>query len=60
MEIMITVNDYDTMVTHDFLGFADIKIDDLFKNPGTWINNIFLLKDEHGSEGKNGDIYVQV
>jgi hypothetical protein len=55
---MITVFDYDPLAKNDFLGFTEINLDDIYKTPGTWINSVILLKDEHGNDGKNGDIYV--
>lgn len=55
---MSTVYDYDTLVSSDFLGFIELNLNDIFKTPGSWINNIFMLKDEHGNEGANGDIYL--
>ena len=57
---MCTVYDYDTIASSDFLGFIELALDDLFQKPGTWINNIFKLKDEHGNTGESGEIYIQV
>jgi hypothetical protein len=34
MMLMATVSDYDTLVSSDFLGFVEVNLDDLFKNPG--------------------------
>jgi hypothetical protein len=31
---MLTVSDYDTIVSSDFLGYLEVGLDDLFKNPG--------------------------
>lgn len=59
MQVMITVYDYDAIDSNDFLGYIEVCVDELFKSPGTWINKIYLLKDEHGNESKNGDIYLQ-
>lgn len=55
---MCTVYDYDTIVSSDFLGFIELSLNDIFAKPGTWINGLFQLKDEHGNTGKNGLIYL--
>ena len=38
MNIMVTVYDYDFGRSNEFLGFIEISIDELFKNPGQWLN----------------------
>ena len=57
MRVMFTVYDYD-VDANDFLGFVEVNVDALFKNPGSWVNSIVACKDEHGVDGKNGQIYL--
>ncbi|EGR27332.1 hypothetical protein IMG5_197670 [Ichthyophthirius multifiliis] len=57
--ILFNIYDYDYNA-NDLLGYVEIEADNLFKNPGTWSNEIHQVSDAKGTRGKNGLFYPQI
>lgn len=59
VQLNASVFDYD-LTSNDFLGGVDLELESLFARPGSWFNEIVVLKNKDGNSGKNGVIYMMI